>query len=172
MSALAILRYWREGIISALLLAVAAVGIGKGMVERENGKLKTSLHEATELIERERAAVRAKTALAQAQDAAHAATVERNQIQATQEVSDDHQKQLAALRARYHALRVRAGASATDPSRRGTAPVPSGRDPSPGSDGTAGSDGLSGADRLIASEQALRLKALQDWVRAQGSISR
>lgn len=41
-----------------------------------------------------------------------------------------------------------------------------------GADGAAGEDRLSDGDALIASEIALRLKALQQWVRAQEGVER
>lgn len=172
MSALLLFRYWRESVIGILLLVIVALWIGKGAVERQNDKLKTSLQEAMEMIETERATVRNETALARAKDAAHAATVERNQLLASQEVTDDYQKQLAALRARYDTLRLRQGAPATDPGRSGAEAVSWVSDATAGIDGTTSAAGLSDPDRLIASEQAIRLKALQDWVAAQINVKR
>ena len=172
MSIMAALRLWREGVIGALLIALALLWIGKGMTERQNGRLKSELSQAETLIEQERALARSRAAQAKAEDQAHAARVERGQDHVSQEVSNDYQTRLDDLRRRYDALRLHAAAPAADPNGGGAKAMPPIPVAARGADGAAGEDGLSDGDALIASEQALRLKALQDWVRGQESVER
>jgi hypothetical protein len=166
-------RFWRQGVIGALLLAIAALWIGKAVVERQNGRLKAALAEANQMIEQERAEVRAKTALARALDAERAARVERDQAQISKEVQSDYQAKLDDLRRRHDALRMRqSGQAAADRGGGGTAPMPGLSGAAGGADGAADEDRLPGEDALIASEQALRLQALQDWVKGQQAVER
>ena len=172
MSIMAALRLWREGAIGALLIALALLWIGKGMTERQNVRLKSELGQAEALIEQERALARSRAAQAKAEDQAHAARVERDQDRVSKEVSNDYQIQLGDLRRRYDALRLHAAAPAADPDGGGAQTMPPISVAARGADGAAGEDRLPAADALIASEQALRLKALQDWVRGQEAVER
>ena len=119
-----------------------------------------------------RAMIRQKTEEAKAADAAHARTVEQAQTKVTQEVSREYQEQLADLRRRYDALRLRAGASGTDQGRGGSASVSGVPNAPRGSDGAASAEGLSLDERFICSAQAYQLEGLQNWVRGQGKIDR
>lgn len=172
MSIITALRLWREGAIGALLIALALLWIGKGMTERQNARLKSELNRAEALIEQEHALARGRTAQAKAEDQAHAARVERDQDHVSKEVSNDYQIQLGDLRRRYDALRLHAAASTPNPDGRGAKAVPPIPVAAGSADGAPGEDGLPDADALIASEQALRLKALQDWVRGQEAVER
>ena len=172
MSIMAALRMWREGAIGALLIALALLWIGKGMTERQNARLKSELNRADALIEQERALARSRTAQAKAEDQAHAARVERDQDHVSKEVSNDYQIQLGDLRRRYDALRLHAAAPAADPDGGGAKAMPQIPVAARGADDATGEDRLPGADALIASEQALRLQALQDWVRGQEAVER
>jgi ribosomal 50S subunit-recycling heat shock protein len=106
------------------------------------------------------------TATAQAADAAHVVQIEREQAKVSQEVSNDYQIRLAALRARYDALRVREpGSAATaDTSGRIGARVPQAGDPASGPD-----DG-SPVDPFACEANTLQLGSLIDWVRQQTAI--
>ncbi|MGE5722448.1 MAG: hypothetical protein ACM3YM_08290 [Sphingomonadales bacterium] len=172
MALLTVLRRWRESAIGALLIALALLWFGKNAAERHVRDIEGRLRDAAATLAREREEVRSRTALAKAEDAARAARVERDQSRVSQEVSNDFQKQLADLRRRDDALRLSRRAAAADSGGGGGAPVPGLPDAARGADGPAGQDGLPAADALIASEQALRLKALQDWVRGQAGIER
>lgn len=109
--------------------------------------------------------IRAKTALAQAQDAAAVANEKATRTQISMEKASDHRKELDDLRRRYDALlRLRAGAAAADNGSGGSAAVPVVPGAAPGVDDPALEDGL------LASEIALRLKALQEWVKAQQAV--
>jgi hypothetical protein len=172
MSLIGIVRWWRESLIGALLIAIGMLWLGRAMTEQQNDKLKTALQEANLTIDRERATVVNRTAQARAEDAAHAARVERDQDQVSMEVSDDYQRQVADLRRRYDALRMHTAAAAADRSGGTGTAVPEIPDAASDTDGPAREDGLPPDDALIASEQALRLQALQQWVRGQTEVER
>jgi hypothetical protein len=112
-------------------------------------------------------AVREKTAKAQADDAAHAREVEGRQTTIGQESSHDYQAELARVRADY-AERLRRAASAAHSGSGRNSPV---SNPSTGArrpDAAAAQAGLPSEDALTATEQALQLKAIQDWARRVG----
>lgn len=104
--------------------------------------------------------------LARAQDQANKARVERDQAVISQEVSHDYQERLAALRARYDALRVRGQRSeaAADPGASGDAAMPE-AGPAPG-----GPDGTAALDPFACEANTLQLDALQTWVRQQAAV--
>lgn len=116
-------------------------------------------------------------AKAKASDQANVIRVERTQTQVNEETSNDYQKKLADLRRRADALRLRRPATAANPGGGGKPRVSGVPDAAGGPDGASGENGfpdgrLDAADALIASEQALRLQALQEWVRRQAAIDR
>ena len=169
---LMLLRFWREGLAALLLL-------GCGVQELRVRGLKSDLQESRREVRDEKAAhkltianVRAAAEKARADDAAHARRVERDQNSVSEEVSRDYQDQLVDLRRRYHALRVRLGKTPANPGGAGGEAVPGLPGSSPGPDGAAGQDGLPAEDALIASEIALRLKALQEWMNGQLQVER
>jgi hypothetical protein len=173
MTLLALLpRFWREALIAGLILAMGLLWLGKATAERRSHRLEERLGEATQLIERERAAVRAATALARARDDARVARTERDQAKVSQEVKDDYQTKLGDLRRRHDAWRLHERTAAAAAGGGRGASVPGLPDAARGADGAADKDRLPAADALIASEQALRLKALQSWVAAQAEIER
>ena len=86
---------------------------GKTAAERRSSQLSGQLREAVSIIDNERQAVRDRTMLARAQDAAKAARAERDQEIITKETVSEYQKDIAALRARA-AERVRPATAATD----------------------------------------------------------
>jgi signal transduction histidine kinase len=116
---------------------------------------------------------------AERRQAANVARVEAEQAAITRRIEHDYQTKLVALRARADALagavskRMHGAAPKApkiDPGAPGTARLP-GAGAATGLAGEApGSDGFSFERRLIASEQALQLDALIDWVLAQASV--
>jgi hypothetical protein len=110
-------------------------------------------------------AVRAKTAAAQAADAAHAREVETRQNIASQESSHDYQAELARVRADYAERLRRAATRGTDQGSRGKPSVPGVATGAGGPVAAPSQNGLPSEDALIATEQALQLKAIQDWAR-------
>lgn len=116
-----------------------------------------------------RSDVQAATEVARRRDAENVARVQQAQSTITEEVSRDYQARIADLSSRVAALRVR-NAAPDVPGRSGTAAVPAARPAPGGVDAAAVDPGLSFEERIVATEQALRLQALQFWVRRQGEI--
>lgn len=113
--------------------------------------------------------VQAKTLEAQRLDAEHKATVETNQDKITKESSSDYQAQLAALRARYDALRVQPRTAQNSVSRGSGPPVPSIPEAASGSDAAGATCDL---NKFNAEANALQLGGLQGWIREQEAIPR
>ncbi len=157
-------RFWWTIPILGLALALF---ITRSTLERRTGQLEATKAAYAQFV----ADVKAKTELARISDAANKARVERDQIQVTQEISSDYQNDLAALRRRYDE-RVRAAAAKANPGGSGIPAVPGVPGTAAGPDGSAPEAGLPLADALIASEQAVQLKALQEWVRGQAAVPR
>jgi len=125
---------------------------------------------------------RAAARQAQQDAQANADRVKAEQDAATKEIVDDFQARLADARRRAAALELRAQSRpAADPGRAGTTDLPgpgaaTGRADQAASEdrllaagpGRAGE--LTASDALIATEQALQLDALIDWVLAQAAI--
>lgn len=116
---------------------------------------------------------------AERRQAANLTRVASEQAAITGRIEHDYQTKLDALRARHAALA--ADAAGRLRSAAGAAEVDPGAPRSPGLPGAGaaasltgeapGSDGFSLERRLIASEQALQLDALIDWVLAQASVT-
>ena len=164
-------RYWKLAVVGLLLSVIVILKLSLAGEQRHSAKLQTRLEQVTAGHEQLQANVRVNAELAKAQDAAHAARVERDQIIVSQGVINDYQKQIADLRARA-ARGVRTAAATANPGGSGSAPVPGIPDPARRTDGGTAKGGLSQSDALIASEIAVRLKALQDWVRNQAAVER
>lgn len=111
--------------------------------------------------------VRTKTATAQAQDAANAREKESHDKIAGQESSNDYETELARVRADY-AERLRRATAAANSSGSGKSPVPGTPANPRGPDAVATQNGLPPEDALIATEQAIQLKAIQDYARKVG----
>lgn len=95
--------------------------------------------------------------------------VQKAQTMITEEITHDYQARLADARRRAAALGLpRAGEA--DPGSGATARLPALPVTAGGPDAAPREDRLSLADRLTATETALRLDALQKWVRAQSQI--
>jgi len=115
--------------------------------------------------------VRIATERARAADRANAERVEAAQGQINERIANDFQARLADARARADRLRG-ATTAASDPGGGRSTPVPGLPGSAPGTPQTAGEDRLPDAERLIATEQAIQLEALIDWVRAQAEVER
>lgn len=107
---------------------------------------------------------------------ANKARVEAEQKAITERIAHDYETRLAALRVRVGADavagadRLRAGPAKVDPRASGRLGVPGDADAARGAAAPPGDHGLSLARQLIASEQALQLDALIDWVIAQAHV--
>ena len=100
------------------------------------------------------------------------ARIRGEQSRINEEVSRGHKARIADLNRRIAALGLR-----REPEPRAVASGASGEvrvpptSPAPGgADAAAGDRGLSARERIIATEQALRLLSLQDWVRRQTAV--
>ncbi len=155
------------GVCCVLLLALL-------VQDRNRWKAKTA-HYAEQLAG-ERAAhsatvanYRAAAEQARRADAANAARVQAEQAQINQRSKHDFESRIAAARAADQRLRGNQ-AAATGSGVGGTAPVPR----LPAAAGrvaqAAGDYRLSDRERLTATEQAIQLDALIDWVAAQTRI--
>lgn len=121
------------------------------------------------------------SAKAEADAKANAARVAAQQERITDATLESYRSDLADLRSRFarlNANRLRAGAGRAggDPRGAGAADLPRARHAAgraaeaPGEDRLPASGGLSLDDALIASEQALQLNALIDWITAQSAV--
>ncbi|HEY5713306.1 MAG TPA: hypothetical protein VIT38_15530, partial [Allosphingosinicella sp.] len=118
------------------------------------------------------AQVRAAAEHIRADMAARALDVERRQTQVTKEVSNEYQNRIRDLDRRVAALRLRERTAAENPGGAGRpAGLPVLPDAAGGPDAAAGDHGLSLQQRVIATEQAIRLEELQNWVRRQGEVA-
>jgi len=108
--------------------------------------------------------VRQKTAEAQAQAIEAARNQEVAATRITQDVSDEYQARIAALRARYDGLLAKARA---DQGGSRETDVPGVPDAASGPDAATCEAGFPAEDALIASIQAEQLVGLQEWVRQQ-----
>jgi hypothetical protein len=112
---------------------------------------------------------RAAAVEAEAADRANAKRVATQQSQINERSRYDFEARLADARARYGRLQQPAQA-ATDPGGRANSPVSSLSAAPERIAQAAGQDGLSGPERLLATEQAIQLDELIQWVRRQAQI--
>jgi hypothetical protein len=122
-----------------------------------------------ESFDRTVAQYRAARDQARRDDQLNTIRVGMQQAAISQEVTNDYQTRIDRLRA-DHARRLRDAQAAADPGGGGSARVSATGAATSSVDGAAGETRLPFADALIASEQAERLAALQQWVRAQAEV--
>lgn len=161
--------HWRLALFLALAGYAALLHLRLGEEKMHGAKLQARLVEASMLLDRERAEVRLRTATALAQDTARAARVERDQAIISKESVSEYQSDIAAVRA--SAQRLHGATSTADPNSRGGKNLPGFPGTSGRADGASCENQLHAGDALIASEIALRLKALQSWLRQQSDAS-
>jgi hypothetical protein len=116
------------------------------------------------------ASYRAAAERARQADAAHAASVRIEQARINERTANDFESRIADARNRARRLQQQAESAAADPGAGRAAPVPGLPAAAGGAAQAAGEDGLPHADRLIATEQAIQLDALIQWVKAQARI--
>lgn len=170
MTALSILgRFWWA--VPMLLLA------------GHNGILRDKLSDAREQIAAEQEAhrstvanYRAAASIAKALDRQNVELTEALQGAENRRIADDYEARIADARARAAAAGVQRQAAAADPGHRGDAAMPGVPGTAARADEASGQDRLSGAvgtdDALIATEQAIQLDALIDWIEAQARVWR
>jgi len=114
--------------------------------------------------------VRAAAERARAADAANAARVKSEQEAINERTGHEFESRIAA--ARTAAGRLRADAQAAAAGRGGgTAPVPGLPAATASPAQAAGQDRLPDEERLIATEQAIQLDELIQWVRSQATVA-
>ena len=123
--------------------------------------------------------VRAAAEQARAADLANAERVRADQARINERTSHDLQARLADARARFAAsagqLRVETASGPADPGGGSAAPVPALSGAAGGPDQGPGQDRLPAAlsrdDALLATEQAIQLDELIQWVLKQSSVN-
>ncbi|MEJ7777648.1 MAG: hypothetical protein WKF52_09770 [Sphingomicrobium sp.] len=150
------------GILCALALALV-------VHDRNRWKSVAALRQQQVVVEKAAhsatiAYYRAAADRARQADQANVARVKRDQSAINERTADDFEKRIDAARARASGLQRQAGGPAADPGAGGTAHM-SALSPAPGKPAEApGEGGLPVADRLLATEQAIQLDELIDWV--------
>jgi hypothetical protein len=113
---------------------------------------------------------RAAADAARAADKANAQRAAAEQRQINERTAHDYEARLAAARLSARRLRGETAAAATDPGHRRSAPVPGFPSPAAGAAEAAPQDRLPQSDALIATEQAIQLDELIEWIRAQAAV--
>jgi hypothetical protein len=108
---------------------------------------------------------------ARATDKANAERVATEQRQINERTAHDYETRLAAARLSARRLRVEAASAAADSGHRGIPPVPGLPASAAGAAEAAGEDRLPRSDALTATEQAIQLDELIEWVKAQGEAA-
>ena len=160
------LRYWREALFVAFVIPLAFMVWMRG--ERID-TLEARLDAERARYEQQVSDYRAAYEKARADALTAARDVETQQERITHEVSADYQARLADVRARYSRLLAQANADSRD---TGASDLPGVSDAARRTDDSPAYCGLSLETRLVASEQALQLMALQDWLRGQVAVER
>ncbi|MEO8454603.1 MAG: hypothetical protein ABI454_05540 [Sphingomicrobium sp.] len=165
------------GIAVSLALAILLV-IQKGETRhwrKESGRHEELYRDSEAALAGTIANYRAAAEQARAADQANADRVHAQQAKINEERSDEFEARLSAARAAADRLRSQARQAAADPRGGPNAPVP-GLSAAPGQPHqAAGEDGFSlGAKeldwRLTATEQAIQLDELIQWVKAQAKV--
>lgn len=161
-----LIAYWREALFVAFVIPLAFGFWLRGVqLDAEKSAHKLTRAAFEQQVSDYRAAY--EKAVSEAQAAARATEAEQERI--THEVSADYQARIADVRARYGRLLAEAKADSRDGRETDLPGVP---DATGGPDDPAAHCGLSLETRLVASEQAIQLDALQDWIRKQVAVER
>lgn len=156
---------WRQ--IAGMLGGLAIVFVGIWYIDhRGYGRAAAAFQARIDLLQAE---VSRRTAEAQAADLAHAREIEAAQSKVSNEVSHDYQKRLAVVRARYQRLRTAPQGAADCRDGTDLSGIP---DPASGPDAAAPGNRLPCSQALTATEQAMQLEALQNWLSEQQKVAR
>lgn len=168
------LKHWKVILVGATIALLSIMlFIRTGQRDVARAQTRAAIAEMHAFADR----VSAATAQVQQTYAANALRVEREQTQINEEVSDAYQSRIADLNRRVAALRLRAGTAAADPGGTGTGGYAGLPDAAGGAHATAPEAGLPASglaleDAIIATEQAIQLDELQNWLRRQQAINR
>jgi type IV secretory pathway VirJ component len=160
------------GIAVGLALAILLV-IQKAETshwKKESGQFEQLYQEQQSALATTVSNYRVAAGQAEAADRANAERVAAEQQTINERTSNDFEARLAAASALAQRLRGQTASAAADSGRRGAAPMPT-LPASPGGPAqTAGQDRLPLADAELATEQAIQLDELIEWVKAQHAV--
>lgn len=171
-----LLRHWRA-VAGLALLCLLSILIAVRTGERDQARRALADERQAAALFAEQ--VRGTAARIRADMAARTIDVERRQSKITQEVSSAYQARIHDLDRRVAALRVRGGTSgANSGGSDRAARLPALPAAAGGPDAAAGEDRLPAdpfdalrtGDAVLATEQAIRLEELQNWVRRQREV--
>lgn len=162
--------HWKWFLIAGLVIYIGLLKLSLAEERLRGVKLSKALGEQVAAFDRFRSDVVAKTAKAQADDAAHAARVERDQTQVQTETNDAIRNRIAAARA--HAGRVRGESCQADPGGRGGPAVPGAANAASGAAGESHAAELPASDRMICAEAVVKAEGWIEWWRAVQAVPR
>ena len=161
-------RWWREGLIAALIVAVALLAMKVEVRTAERDSARTSFAAEQQAHHQTIANYRAASAEAQRQAADNVKRVTAEQAQITERTKNEYQARLADVDARYDRLRTQLAARA-DLRSSDPAPVSLASDATCRAYAGTDCDGLL-AKLRIAERQAWNLIALRQWVNEQAAV--
>lgn len=179
-----IMEDWRNGPLLVLAVVVAVVALFtlpalRDQRDRAVAAAAAEKHAHRQTVEGFRTATR----IAQQQAKDNVTRVKTEQAVITKEITDDFEMRIAAARGRARSRaaeleRLRTAARGADPGSAAATGVPGLPAAAAATDEAAGQAGLSPEpgtlsleDALIATEQAIQLDALIDWVEAQSGVN-
>lgn len=145
------------------LLAIAFLAFNLAAEKQRSAKWQLRSVETQAAFDKTVAEVHRVRAEQKAKDVEHAREIEQTQAKVSNEVSNEYQARLAALRARYDSLRAKAS---TPAGRTGAENVPE------LSDSAGRSDDAAEDYTFRCEADAIQLEALQDWIRGQVAVER
>jgi nitrogen fixation-related uncharacterized protein len=156
------------GLALAILLVIQKVETAHW--KKQSGQFEQLYHEQQSALATTASNYRAAADQAEAADRANAQRVAAEQQTINERTSDDYEARLAAARALAQRLRGQTASAAADSGSGRAAPVPTLPASSGGPAQAAGQDGLPLADGELATEQAIQLDELIEWVRRQHAL--
>ena len=171
MQFLAILRFWREAAIGALVIVAGLLWLNGKAGSARAAKWQTRSIETQAAFDQTVANYRAAAKQAQDLQTARNATIERDQNAVSLSTLEDYRKRLADLQSRYAGL-VRAGTPKANSSPANAGGVPQVPAVPGGVDGSPARIGITAEQALLAEQIRLQLIALQSFVSRQQSIIR
>lgn len=161
-------RWWREGLIAALVVGIALLAMKVEVRTAERDTARTLLAAEQQAHKQTEANYRTASAEAQRQAADNVKRVRVEQAQITERTKNEYQARLADVDARYDRVRAQLAAR-TDLGGSGPAPVSLARDATCRAYGGGSCDDLL-AKLRIAERQAWNLVALRQWVADQAAV--
>jgi hypothetical protein len=160
------------GIAVSLALGILLV-IQKGETRHwktESGRFEQLHRQEQSALSGTIANYRAAAQQAEASDKANAERVAAEQSAINERTSNAYEARLAAARSFAQRLRAPASTATADPGGRAATSVPRLPAPAGGAARAAAQDRLPHSDALTATEQAIQLDELIEWVKAQASV--